>query len=62
MDIINITDFKQNIWIYFDTLILNKEPIFIQRRKYKAMILPLDDLTEQEVNISLFSWVFLESE
>jgi len=56
MDIINITDFKQNIWTYFDSLISTKEPIFIQRRKHKAMVLPLDNLTNDEINIISRIW------
>jgi len=51
MNFVNVTSFKQNIWTYFDTLISKKEPIFIKRRKHKAMILPLDDLTEDEIKI-----------
>jgi PHD/YefM family antitoxin component YafN of YafNO toxin-antitoxin module len=51
MNIINITDFKQNIGTYFDELISNKKPLYIQRRKHSAMILPLDDFTDEEIEI-----------
>lgn len=49
MNTINITEFKQNIWTYFDDLISTKKPIYIQRRKHSAMIIPLDDFTEEEI-------------
>ena len=51
MNTINITDFKQNIWSYFDDLISTKKPLYIQRRKHSAMILPLDDFTSEEIEL-----------
>lgn len=51
MKTINITDFKRNIWTYFDDLISNKEPLVIQRRKHTALIISLDDLTKEEIEV-----------
>jgi len=51
MNVINITDFKQNIWTYFDALISTKKPLYIQRRRHSAMILPLDDFSPEEIEI-----------
>ncbi len=49
MTIINITDFKRNIWTYFDDLISRREPIIIQRRRHTALMISLDDLTQEEI-------------
>lgn len=49
MTTITITDFKRNIWTYFDDLISKKEPIIIQRRRHMALMISLDDLTQEEI-------------
>ena len=49
MNLINITDFKQNIWTYFDNLISSKKPLYIQRRKHSAIIVPLDGLSDEDI-------------
>lgn len=51
MNVISITDFKQNIWSYFDDIISSKKPLYIQRRRHSAMILPLDDFSEDEIKM-----------
>ena len=49
MTTINITDFKRNIWTYFDDLISKKEPLVIQRRKHLAIMISIDDLTKEDI-------------
>ena len=51
MNVINITDFKQNISSYFDELISTKNPIYITRRKHKIIVISLDDLNDEEIKL-----------
>jgi hypothetical protein len=47
---INITDFKQNIGSYFDTLIAKpRQPLILQRRKHFVLVLSLDGLSDTEL-------------
>jgi len=50
MEVVNITDFKQNIGTYFDTLIAKpKKPIIIQRRKHFALVISIDGLSNTDL-------------
>ena len=51
MDVVKITDFKQNISSYFDDLISTKKPIYISRRKHTAIVISLDDLNKEEIKV-----------
>jgi PHD/YefM family antitoxin component YafN of YafNO toxin-antitoxin module len=47
MTTVNITDFKRNIWTYFDQIICTKKPIIIKRRNLQVKITPINN-TEWE--------------
>ena len=50
METVNITDFKQNIGTYFDTLIAKpKKPLILQRRKHCVLVLSLDGLSDTDL-------------
>jgi len=51
MSTINITEFKQNIGTYFDTIVLTRKPLYITRRRHTAMIMPLDNISPEDLAI-----------
>ena len=50
METVSITDFKQNIGTYFDTLIAQpRSPLLLQRRKHSALIISTAGLSSADL-------------